>query len=65
MNGGASFGITRAAAMVPMPLTAISSSRTSFMGLTCLNYWTSTLSESRTTIDHLSYGLSYVNNQEH
>lgn len=48
-------GVTRAAAIVPMPLTAISSSSIQPTGPTCLNHSTSTRSESRTTIGHRSY----------
>ena len=51
---GASLGVTRAAAIVPMPLTAISSSATSLIGLTWLNHSTSARSESRTTIGQRS-----------
>ena len=59
-NAGVSpaFGVTRAAATVPIPLTAISSSRTSFVGPTCLNHSTSTRSESFTTIGQRLYGGS-------
>lgn len=51
MNGcvSESSGITRAAAIVPIPLTAISSARTSLIGLTCLNHSTRTRSEHCTT----------------
>ena len=54
MNGGASRGITRDAAMVPTPLTAISSPAVSLIGLTCRNHSTSTRSDSRTTIGQRS-----------
>ena len=56
MNGSAgdSRGVIRAAAIVPMPLTAISSEQTSLIGLTCLNHSTSTRSESCTTIGQRS-----------
>ena len=58
-NGGASWGVTRAAAIVPIPLTAISSSAVSLIGLTCLNHSTRTRSDSFTTIGHLSYRLPH------
>ena len=55
MNGAEpSLGLTRAAAIVPIPLTAISSFPGTLMGLTCLNHSTSTRSESFTTFAHLS-----------
>ena len=56
MNGsiGSSFGTTRAAVIVPIPLTASSSSATKLIGLTCLNHSSSTRSESRTTIGQRS-----------
>ena len=54
MNGSSSRGMIRAAAMVPIPLTAISSSAVALIGLTCLNHSTSIRSDSFTTIGHLS-----------
>ncbi len=56
MNGSAcgSPGVTRAAAIVPMPLTAISSAATSLIGEPCLNHSTPTRSDSWTTIGHRS-----------
>ena len=57
MNGGASGGVTRAAATVPIPLTANSSASVPPIGLTCLNHSTSTRSESFTTIGHRSYSF--------
>ena len=50
-----SFGVMRAAAIVPMPDTSISSgSAPSDTGPICLNHSTSTRSERRTTIGHRS-----------
>ena len=56
MNGSVepSFGVTRAAVIVPMPLTEISFSVGHPSGLTCVNHSTSTRSESRTTIGQRS-----------
>ena len=57
MNGPVepSRGVTRAAAIVPIPLTAISSCPGQPIGLTCLNHSTSTQSERRTTMGQRSY----------
>ena len=57
MNGSVepSRGVMRAAAMVPMPLTAISSCSGHPIGPTCLNHSMSTRSERRTTIGQRSY----------
>ena len=57
MNGGASGGMTLAAEIVPISLTAISSSIVSLIGLTCLNHSTWTRSESFTTIGKRSYSF--------
>ena len=51
INGSESLGIILAAAIVPMPLTAISSFSVKLIGETCLNQSTSTRSDSFTTID--------------
>ena len=57
MNGSAFRGVTRAAAIAPIPLTATSSSAVRLIGLTCLNHSTSTRSDSFTTIDQRSNSL--------
>ena len=56
MNGSieSSFGLTRAAAIVPIPLTSISSGPLPHVGPTYLNDSTSTRSARRTTIGHRS-----------
>ena len=56
-------GVIRAAVMVPIPLTAISSCSGHPIGPTCLNHSTSIRSERRTTIGQRSnsaYGEGYV-----
>ena len=62
MNGPVepSRGLTRAAAIVPIPLTAISSCPIPQpIGLTCLNHSTSTRSGSFTTIGQRSYSFGH------
>ena len=51
-------GVTRAAAIVPMPLTAISPCSGHPIGPTCLNHSMSTRSERRTTIGQRSNSAS-------
>ena len=56
-------GVIRAAVIVPIPLTAISSCSGHPIGPTCLNHSTSIRSERRTTIGQRSnsaYGEGYV-----
>ena len=57
-NGLPLSGVIRAAAMVPIPLTAISTGTVTLVGPTCLNQSIWTRSDNFTTIGHRSYNRS-------